>query len=158
MTKIGILSDTHLDSVTREFKETLARIFNGTDMLIHAGDMTGRSVYDFLCNWDLRAVRGNMDHFDLANLLPESRVETVEGKSIGIIHGRGMPFGIEDLVYQAFGGVDVIIFGHSHLPFYRKKGETILFNPGSYRPSYGNRGTVGLMEIDKEITFRHIEV
>ncbi len=158
MIKIGILSDTHLGSVTEELKDVVGRVFADVDMLIHAGDMTGLPVYEFLCNWDLKAVQGNMDDFDLARLLPEKRVETVMGKRIGIIHGKGRHFGIEEFAYNEFPGVDVIIFGHSHQAFYRLKGETILFNPGSFRASYGYPGSAGLMEIDRDITFRHIEV
>jgi len=41
------------------------------DIIIHAGDMVSRAIYDYLCNWDLRAVKGNMDDFDLDNILRE---------------------------------------------------------------------------------------
>lgn len=158
MPKIGVLSDTHLNRVTQEFAEMLKKAFLGIDILLHAGDITSREVYDYLCNWELKAVRGNMDDFDLVEILPEKRVEEVMGRRIGIMHGRGNPHGIEDRVYGEFANVDVIIFGHSHVPLHEKKGSTILFNPGAYRASYGQRGTVGLVEIDKSITFRHIEI
>jgi uncharacterized protein len=156
MIRIGILSDTHLYSVTEEFVSALDRAFKGVDILFHAGDMTAKVVYDYLSNWDLRAVAGNMDDFDLARLLPQKRVEEIMGVRIGIMHGRGCPQGIEDVVCGEFFDVDVIVFGHSHVPLNNRRGKRILFNPGAYRGFYGQRGTVGLMEIDAHVTFRHI--
>jgi hypothetical protein len=156
--KIGILSDTHLANITEDFKETMKRVFDGVDMIIHAGDITGISVFNYLSNWDLKAVRGNMDDFDLCNLLPEKRIENVMGKNVGIVHGKGPPKGIEDVVLREFQNVDLIIFGHSHTPLETEKRGVLLFNPGSYRRSYSYRGTVGIMEIADNITLRRIEV
>ncbi len=156
--KIGILSDTHLTGITQDFKETIKEVFSGVDMIIHAGDMTGISVFHFLSNWELRAVRGNMDDFDLYNLLPEKRIENIMGKKIGIIHGKGSPKGIEDMVLREFHDVDFIIFGHSHIPLETEKKGVLLFNPGSYRRSYSYHGTVGMIEITDTVTFRHIEI
>ncbi len=156
--KIGILSDTHLTGITQDFKETIKGVFSDVDMIIHAGDITGMSVFNYLSNWELRAVRGNMDDFDLYNLLPEKRIENIMGKKIGIIHGKGSPKGIEDVVLREFHDVDLIIFGHSHIPLETEKKGVMLFNPGSYRRSYSYHGTVGMIEIADSITFRHIEI
>jgi uncharacterized protein len=156
--KIGVLSDTHLTGITENFKETIKRAFDGVDMIIHAGDMTGINVFNYLSNWELKAVRGNMDDFDLYNLLPEKRIENIMGKKIGIIHGKGPPNGIENLVLREFQNVDLIIFGHSHIPLETKKADILLFNPGSYRRSYSYHGTVGIIEIADNIAVRHIEV
>ena len=156
--KIGILSDTHLTGVTGEFKRTVEKNFSDADMIFHAGDITGRAVFDYLSNWDLRAVRGNMDDYDLFEVLPVRRIEEVKGLRIGIIHGRGAPHGIEDVVSAEFSDVDLIIFGHSHVPLIQKKNGVMLFNPGSFSGRYSYRGTVGIMEIDETVTFRHVDV
>lgn len=156
--KIGILSDTHLMNITELFTTTMKTVFGDIDMIIHAGDMTGIAVYYYLSHWTLKAVRGNMDDFALRGLLPEKRIEEVMGRRIGVIHGRGSPAGIEDVALREFQDVDVVIFGHSHVPLEAKKGNVLLFNPGSFRGTYQHRGTVGIMEIDEKITFRHIEV
>ena len=158
MLKIGVISDTHLGRVTDEFKNIIMKYFNDVDMIIHSGDMTGRAVYEYLSNWDLKAVRGNMDDFDLRDMLPEKRVEEIGGKKIGIIHGRGSPYGLNDLVFKEFQDVDIIIFGHSHVPFHKKNGNVEMFNPGAFKASYGQSGTVGMVEIDDVLTFRHIEL
>ncbi len=133
-------------------------LFSDADIILHAGDMTSTSVFDYLSNWDLRAVRGNMDDFDLGARLPESRVEEVAGRRIGIIHGWGSPQGLEDKVFRAFREVDIIVFGHSHLPLNTRKGGVILFNPGSYRGGYSTPGTVGIIEIAGEVALRHLQV
>lgn len=158
--KIGVLSDTHLTSVTEGFKKMVKMQFGDADMIIHAGDMTSVAVYDYLSNWDLKAVRGNMDEHDLGALVPLKRIEVIMGKRIGIIHGRGSPHSIEDVVSGEFNDVDIVVFGHSHVPANRQRGRMIMFNPGSYRGSYSQKGTIGMIEIDEGggITFRHIEV
>lgn len=156
MTRIGILSDTHMTKVDEDFKRIIKNLFHGVDMIIHAGDMTSTAVYDYLSNWKLKAVTGNMDDFSLAAQLPDKRVEEVEGKRIGIMHGRGGPYGIEGLVLKEFAGVDVIVFGHSHIPLYTVKEGIILFNPGSFKSSYGHPGTVGIMEINDGISAKHV--
>ncbi len=68
-----------------------------------------------------------MDDFDLYNLLPEKRIEKYHGQRIGIIHGKGPPQGIEDVVLREFQDVDLIIFGHSHVPLETKKGKCAAF-------------------------------
>lgn len=156
--KIGVLSDTHLTSVTEDFKKMLKGQFSDVDVIIHGGDMTSIAVYDYLSNWDLRAVRGNMDDYDLGALLPVKRIETIMGRRIGMIHGRGSPHTIEDVVFGEFRDVDIIVFGHSHVPANVRRAGVLMFNPGSYRGSYSHKGTVGIMEIGDEVTFRHIEI
>jgi uncharacterized protein len=158
MTRIGVLSDSHLNHAPEAFKTMVQGVFRDVDILIHAGDMVSRAVYDYLCNWDLRAVKGNMDDFDLDNLLPKKRIEVVEGRKIGIIHGRGAPYSIEQVVLSEFTDVDIIVFGHSHAPAYARRGDLILFNPGALRnPAIGKK-TVGIIEIGAEITCRHVDV
>jgi hypothetical protein len=158
MTRIGILSDTHLDRVTDTFKETARREFQDVDLIIHAGDMTSRSVYDYLANWKLFAVRGNMDDYDLSLALPEHRIEEIEGRRVAIIHGWGSPMGLPDLILQRFRDVDLIVFGHTHVPLAQWRGPTLLFNPGSYRGYPGRGGTVGIIELGEQTVFSHRDV
>ncbi len=158
MIRIGVLSDTHITEVHREFRRIVETMFRDVDILIHAGDMTSVEVFDYLSQWDLRAVRGNMDDFKLKPLLPDKRIEEVEGMKIGIIHGRGSPEGIMDLVLDEFPGVDLIVFGHSHVPINGTKNGIRLFNPGSLRGRYSYPGSAGIIEIDREIKLRHLSV
>lgn len=154
MVRIGVLSDTHLNKPNDEFKSSLERVFSEVDTIIHAGDMTGVAVYEYLSKWDLRAVAGNMDELELKALVPTKRIEGLMGRRIGIVHGRGTPFGIEEVVAREFDDVDIIIFGHSHVPTNVKRGHVCMLNPGSYRSSR----TVAILELGEEIKFELIEV
>lgn len=156
MIRIGVLSDTHLIRVNDNLRRTMETLFIRVDMLIHAGDMVSREVYDYLSTWNLIAVRGNMDDYEVREILPDTRIEEIEGKRIGIMHGRGGPAGIEELVLSEFTDVDLVIFGHSHIPLHTMRGGRILFNPGSFGPSRGYAGTVGLLEISHTIRLSHL--
>jgi uncharacterized protein len=159
MVKLGVLSDTHLDRPADKFKSIVETVFGDVDMVIHAGDMTGVEVYEYLSKWNLRAVRGNMDSEELRSILPEKRVEEVEGRKIGIIHGYGSPYDLETYVYNQFQGVDIVVFGHSHVPLHAVRGKTVIFNPGSLRKPYGSPGTVGIIEFNNgDVSFRHVDV
>jgi len=158
MIRLGVLSDTHLASVNNDFKRIVKSAFRDVDMIIHAGDMTSVEVLDYLSGWDLRAVRGNMDDFKLKTLLPDKRIEEIEGVRIGIMHGRGGPEGIEEVVLSEFEGVDLIVFGHSHVPLNSAKKGVRLFNPGSPRGGYSHPGSVGIIEIGEGISLRHLSV
>ncbi|RPH84391.1 MAG: metallophosphoesterase, partial [Desulfobacteraceae bacterium] len=63
--KIGVLSDTHLTRVTPALEKIVEDHFRDIDLLIHAGDMVGLSVYRFLTALPLEAVQGNMDELPL---------------------------------------------------------------------------------------------
>ena len=63
--KIGILSDTHLTRVTPAFKLLVKTHFTDVDLILHAGDMVGLPVYEFLQPLGVEAVRGNMDEGNL---------------------------------------------------------------------------------------------
>jgi hypothetical protein len=156
--KIAVISDTHLAHPSESFKRHMRTLFADADVMLHAGDMTSSSVFDYLSHWDLRAVRGNMDDLDIRQALPEQRTEVIAGKRIGIIHGWGSPAGLEDRVLDRFSDVDIVVFGHSHLPLKVMKRGVMLFNPGSYRGGYSQKGSVGVIKIAEEVTFRHLAV
>lgn len=159
MIRIGVLSDTHLKYPTDDLKRFVEKSFGNVEMIVHAGDMTSVEVYDFLNTFNLKAVRGNMDEMDLKSVLPEKLTFEVGGLRFGLIHGQGAPYGIEEIVLKEFENVDVIIFGHSHIPKVSKKGSVYLFNPGSFRKPYTPPGTAGVCKIDEGgITFDHIVV
>ena len=158
MIRVGVLSDTHLTTVNNDFKRIVKSVFRDVEIILHAGDMTSVEVLDYLSNRDLRAVRGNMDDFKLKDLLPDKRIEQIEGIRIGIIHGRGGPEGIEELVLSEFEDVDLIVFGHSHVPVNTARKGIRLFNPGSLRGSYSHPGSAGIIEIGDGVNLRHLSV
>jgi putative phosphoesterase len=142
--RIGVLSDTHVRSVTDVPQQILAALAE-VDLIVHSGDFVAKGVLDGLKQLgEVRAVRGNMDSEELKRLLPEKDLLTIEGKRIGIIHGWGAPFGIEDRVRGKFDDVDIIIFGHSHHARNELKDGVLFFNPGRAQDSFG------ILTIDEE--------
>ena len=150
--KVGVISDTHarnLDGVPQPVLAALAEV----DLIVHAGDFTEKAVLDGLNRLaEVKAVCGNMDSGELRRILPEKERFSFGGKRFGVVHGWGGPRGIADRVGQLFGDVDVIIFGHSHEPYNRYSGGSLLFNPGMARRSYG------LLTIDGEVRAEVIEL
>ena len=150
--KIGVLSDTHVSSLD-EISPEIIKGLEEVDLIVHAGDFVGLRVLEGLRNINqVKAVRGNMDSFEIKNLLPEKDIFMAQDKRIGIIHGSGPPWGIEQRVREKFGEVDIIIYGHSHEAKNEVYEGVLLFNPGQCSESYG------ILNIDKDSTAEIIRI
>ena len=61
---------------------------------------------------------------------------------------------IVPFIYESFRNdepkVDVIAFGHSHVPYNRVHSGVLCFNPGSAVPGKNRPGTIGILEIDDQ--------
>jgi putative phosphoesterase len=82
----------------------------------------------------------------------------VETKRIRCIHGD---VGGRTAQEAATGqrGVDVVLFGHSHLPQITRRHGTLLFNPGSpTRKRFAPYHSYGILEIGEEIDARIVPV
>ena len=135
--RIGVISDTHVTSF-EEIPDRILITLADVDLIIHAGDFVTLDVLDGLKRLgEVKAVRGNMDSGDIKRILPEKELLLIEGKRIGIAHGSGSPYGIEDRVSRLFEDVDIIIYGHSHQPENEIKKGILFFNPGLARNSFG---------------------
>jgi len=143
--RIGVVSDTHLTSFAQVPDRILLALAE-IDLIIHAGDFVARDVLDGLKRLgEVKAVRGNMDSEELKRILPEKELLWIEGKRIGITHGSGSPYGIDDRVGRMFEDVDVIVFGHSHQSQNEIKKGILFFNPGQARNSFG------ILTVGKEV-------
>jgi putative phosphoesterase len=135
--KIGVISDTHatsFDQLPDQILRTLAEV----DLIIHTGDFVARDVLDGLKRLgEVKAVAGNMDSEELKRILPEKETLVIEGKRMGIIHGWGSPYGIDDRVGGMFDDVDIIVYGHSHYSQNEMKKGILFFNPGQAKNSFG---------------------
>lgn len=154
MTKIGVLSDTHLPGPDKYFETMAEQYFGDVDMIIHAGDMTHGSVLDplLLMDKEVIAVCGNMDHPDVQRTYPLSRTIRVEDVHIGIIHGWGAPNGIRSRIRNSFGTIDAIIYGHTHQAFSGMEAGIFFFNPGSPTDSrFTTPCSVGIIKIDRHL-------
>lgn len=132
--KIVIVSDTHMPRKGRDLPFLLKKDLMESDLIIHGGDFHTVDVYkEFEEYGELIAVVGNVDRPELQSLLPKKRTIELMGMKIGLVHGDGKGKTTEKRVLEAFDEeqVDVIIFGHSHIPFSRYMKGALLFNPGS---------------------------
>lgn len=148
MMKIAVLADTH----SRTLPDQVIKGLEKSDLVIHAGDVCDmRMLGEIEAFNDVEAVYGNMDDAALRKKLPRRLIMKCEGLNIGIFHGEGSPEGLINRVGEEFRNekVDVIIFGHSHVPFNKKIGNILFFNPGSPNDDiFAPYCSYGLLEID----------
>lgn len=162
MFRVGVLSDTHLtaNGETLGFIAELERTwFADVDLILHAGDLVDADILQAFTRCPTLAVRGNMD--PPAPNLPDKRIIEIGGARIGLMHGWGGSYDLEDRLLKSFRGetLDVLVYGHSHRPVCHRRNGILLFNPGSAadrrRMPYHS---VGLLEIGDRIEGRIIPI
>jgi len=131
--KIGVISDTHISLSSGKLPQKVYECFKDCDLIVHAGDAVEMPVIEELGKiTEIKAVSGNMDSAELKECFSEKIVFEAEGKKIGVVHGKGSSSKIFRTVCGSFTKkMDIVIFGHSHVPFNEKRGDTLFFNPGS---------------------------
>jgi uncharacterized protein len=148
--RIGVLSDTHLHEVTQEFLGIYERYLSRVDLILHAGDVVSPELIDFLSAsaTGFYGVCGNMDPTALRQMLPDKKVVTVAGYRIGLIHGWGQADDLEDRIIPLFHQVDIIVYGHSHIPSNHVRDRILLFNPGTATGySASGKHSIGILEL-----------
>ncbi len=150
--KIGVISDTHLYGFDPTFKRIVDRYFKEMDLIIHAGDLVDWKVTEIFRGKDLVVVCGNSDSSNVRVNAPKKRILEIEGYSIGVIHGKGPPFGILKRVRREFPELPhCIIFGHTHRALKKVVNGTLFFNPGAYKKGLMNlfKGSIGILEVER---------
>lgn len=131
--KIVVISDTHMPKKAKTLPSKLIEGLGNVDLIIHGGDWTSLDIYDELKAFaPVIGVRGNVDPPDLP--FEEKLVIEKNGYKIGVVHGHmGKKKTTPERALESFldQSLDLIIFGHSHIPYKHIHGDTILFNPGS---------------------------
>ena len=148
MTKIGILSDTHLTSVSNEFLQQVENAFSDCSVIIHAGDLTEISILSVFKGKEIHAVAGNMCNYSSRMALPEAKTFVIDGYLFALCHGANGPrHNIEERMFDTFPEADCIIYGHTHVPICKQIGTTLYLNPGSFQATgrYGATGTYGII-------------
>jgi len=133
--KIGVLSDSHVSSLSPEIIERLKNL--NLDLIIHCGDYTDVDVvHQLQALGNFCGVAGNMDSPEIKNILREKEVIDVEGKRIGVIHRHGLFFSDRKMESRFQGEkIDIFIHGHTHQLRKEKKGDVYYLNPGSFPKS-----------------------
>jgi hypothetical protein len=112
-----LVADTHLDAAgAMRLSDRIGSDLLVADVVLHAGDITHLSVLDALAvHAPVHAVKGNND---CALDLPKRVGITVEGCVFAMVHDSGPAAGRTKRLRRWFPQADVVVFGHSHLPWH----------------------------------------
>jgi len=158
--RILVFSDTH-----NNFSQ-LKRIIdkhNDIDTIIHAGDCTDEidDIRLLMPNKIIFNVSGNCDYYSAA----KSKITAkIENKLIFIRHGHTE--NVKNSLYEIIAmanaeNADILVYGHTHIPYVNKQGNLHIINPGSLTQPRGEHRhpTYGIIEIlGDDITCNIIEV
>ena len=134
MSRIGIVSDTHIPERDAHIPTKLSTVFKDVDMILHAGDITVLSALDELKSIaPVHAVRGNMDYQGPTSKLSIQQIIVVKGLTIALIHGRGSALGIRKRIWKVVqvNQPQIVVFGHTHQPLIKEEMSCLWINPGS---------------------------
>ena len=150
--KLVVMSDTHLSRVTNEFRAICGRYCQGADVVVHLGDMTRSVILDYLEQYPLQAVAGNMDDHNVHSRLPVKKVLQVGAFRIGLVHGWGAANDLRSRLKTQFTDVNAIFFGHTHQPIQIEEDGLLWFNPGSVFSGRGqSRGSLGVVHVEEQL-------
>ncbi|WP_431954917.1 metallophosphoesterase family protein [Actinacidiphila sp. bgisy167] len=132
--RLLVMSDTHLPKRAKELPAELLDRIPEADAVIHAGDWVDVATLDLLQERSRRVigVYGNNDGDELRARLPEVARAELGGLRFGVVHDSGPAQGRERRCEERFPDLDVLVFGHSHIPWDSSApGGLRLLNPGS---------------------------
>jgi putative phosphoesterase len=129
-----LTADTHVPQRSRDLPHVLWTAIDAADVVVHAGDWVDLALLDQLEQRAKRliAVYGNNDHGDFRRRLPEIARAEIEGLRLAVVHETGDAKGREIRSAARFPDTDVLVFGHSHIPWDTTAPNGLrLLNPGS---------------------------
>ena len=134
MTTLLMVADTHLPRRARDLPAEGWAQVEAVDVVVHAGDWVDLATYERL---EARARRlvgvwGNNDGPDLRARMPEVARFTAGDVRFAVVHETGGRQGREQRCEAAYPDTDVLVFGHSHIPWDSTTPRGLrLLNPGS---------------------------
>jgi putative phosphoesterase len=148
--RVVVLADTHVrDQGSTRLPPRASEELSRAEVILHAGDvMEPTFLAELRAMATVHAVLGNNDGA-LRGALPDTLVLDLEGVRVAMIHDSGPRAGRERRLRRRFPDADVVVFGHSHIPWNDEGLDgQLLFNPGSatQRRSQPHR-TLGILEL-----------
>ena len=132
--RLLLLADTHVPKRARVLPAQVWAEVERADVVVHAGDWVDVALLDALTARSARllACWGNNDGPALRERLPEVAHAELEGVRLAVVHETGGAAGRERRADAAHPDVDVLVFGHSHIPWDTTTPAGLrLLNPGS---------------------------
>ncbi len=129
-----LTADTHVPRRARDLPPALWSAIDAADVVVHAGDWVDIALLDQLeaRSRRLLAVRGNNDHGPFRDRLSLIATAEIEGLRFAVVHETGDAKGRELRCAARFPDTDVLVFGHSHIPWDTTAPTGLrLLNPGS---------------------------
>lgn len=133
-TNLLFLADTHVPARAKELPAQVWAAVDDADVVFHAGDWITEPLLDQLEERASRlvGVYGNNDGAGLRRRLPLVARTDIDGIRFAMIHETGQASGRERRADLEFPDVDVLVFGHSHIPWDTTSPNGLrLLNPGS---------------------------
>jgi putative phosphoesterase len=132
--KLLVMADTHVPKRARDLPAELWAAVDEADVVLHAGDWVDVALLDALEQRARRVVGcyGNNDGPALRARLPEVARAELGGVRFAVVHETGGKQRREERCAAAYPDVDVLVFGHSHIPWDTTATTGLrLLNPGS---------------------------
>jgi putative phosphoesterase len=132
--RLVLTTDTHLPQRARDLPAPLWAAIDTADVVIHAGDWVNEATLDALEARSPRLIAcyGNNDGPGLRTRLPEIARADLDGLRLAVVHETGPATAREERCAARFPDVDVLVFGHSHIPWDTTAATGLrLLNPGS---------------------------
>ncbi|MFF1380263.1 metallophosphoesterase family protein [Streptomyces sp. NPDC058308] len=132
--RLLLTSDTHVPTRAKRLPDALLAGIDAADVVIHAGDWIDEATLDLFEARSRRliGVHGNNDGPPLRRRLAEVERAELAGLRFGVVHETGAATGRERRCAERFPDLDVLAFGHSHIPWDTEApGGLRLLNPGS---------------------------
>jgi putative phosphoesterase len=117
--KLLLISDTHVPKRARALPAQVLAAADAADVVIHAGDWVDAATLDLLEQRARRLVGvwGNNDGPELRRRLPEVAHVELGGLRFAVVHETGPATGREMRAERDHPDADVLVFGHSHIPW-----------------------------------------
>lgn len=137
--RLLLIADTHVPTRAADLPKQVWDEVDAADVVIHAGDWMDVALLDALEQRSARLIAcwGNNDGPQLRERLPEVARATLDGVRLAVTHEAGASAGREKRMAKAYPDTDVLVFGHSHIPWDTTAPGTSgssglrLLNPGS---------------------------
>ncbi|MEG0075458.1 MAG: metallophosphoesterase [Eubacterium sp.] len=146
--RIGLVSDSHGNM---EMLKKAVHQMGEVEAIFHLGDYTEDGLT--IRQWTevpVFIIKGNMDIYDNEGSL---FIKTeIGGKKILACHGHTahVKNNYATLYYKALEeAVDIVIFGHTHIPMIETTEQLLMMNPGSVAlPHFNGEKTFGILTIE----------